>query len=504
MLSPQKVFLAGLEFNFTEKEVFMMFSSLYNSILSVKIVKQGRTKKQNKGFGFMEVGDPEEVKHMLGQVFFYLRGRRFLVKEHKEGDELDKEKEEFYKRRIFIKNVAVSVNNRKLWDFFSSMFELEDAYLIKTAKFGRRRSKKHKSGEKELQYGFVVLKNIQDVDKIIRRKKFMIDGCLAEVEKFDKKKHQILKKDKNKQKEKKLINKKKSPRISREQNSWPRDRPRNNNNNYPEKKFHYQPEKKGQRQDYYYKKKSTRKSNNQATENARSAFNPTTQDYYFQATTTRKNTRNRRNKNFNNNDYQTTTWVKKNPEKQALPRQSSEKNSLAEKNLYQEEQNQKKKFGSQGPQITTFSNQEISPLSQNYLEKNHQQIDQFFNPKIITNTGLPSKRKSLINYFSASEVLSGKVRFAPIQKWTHIESKYSFSSGGEEQEEEPLGDQNRPKVNKKSTEQDAAREDHLSNVPIHDTSPKRSILERIGMAEASQEAADRRTSQVVYNVRHLP
>ena len=196
-----KVFLAGLEFDFNEEEVFSLFTSLYNSIISVEIVKQGRGNKHNKGFGFMTLGDPIEVNHMLNQVFFYLRGRKFLVKEHKEGDELEQEKDMFYRRRLFIKNVAVSVDNQQLWEYFSRLVELEDAYLIKTSKFGERRrfqAQGKDKGKRKLQYGFLVLRNLADVSRILSKRYYCIDGFEAEVEKFDKKKHQITTKNKKK------------------------------------------------------------------------------------------------------------------------------------------------------------------------------------------------------------------------------------------------------------------------------------------------------------------
>ena len=177
-----KVFLAGIDFEFSEREIYNYFCSIYRSIEEVDIVKQRKKRVLNKGFGFMTLWDSKEMDDMLKRVFFYYKGRRFLVKEYKKDDRLQKEKDSFNKRRVFIRNVEGSVTNRQLYDYFASIVELEDAFLIRNNKLSP--NERRNQNQSRTQYGYLVVKHFQDVEFLLSEKFYLINNYYAKVEKF--------------------------------------------------------------------------------------------------------------------------------------------------------------------------------------------------------------------------------------------------------------------------------------------------------------------------------
>ena len=231
-----KVFLAGVAFDCPEQDLLDFFQRRYKSVKKIDLIKQRKNKQLNKGCGFMELEDPEEVADLLGKARFRLRGREFQVKKYKKGEELKKFKKDLNRRRLFIQNVDKGVDNGTLRGFFESFVDLEDAYLVKTEKFDRVRKKKEKrvageqggvgegfggskgvgcgpsegiNYEEKLQYGYLILKRAEDSDTVLCQGTFWIGGALAVVEKFDPGKHNKFRKqpsaEEDGQKDQKLV-----------------------------------------------------------------------------------------------------------------------------------------------------------------------------------------------------------------------------------------------------------------------------------------------------------
>ena len=482
MSSNYKVFLAGLEFDFTEKEVYSMFSAQYSSILRVDIVKQGNKKGRNKGFGFMILTDPEEVKHMLGQVFFYLRGRKFLVKEHKEGDALQKEKDEFYKRRIFIKNVAVSVNNKKLWDFFSSMVELEDAYLIKTAKFSSRRRFKGKEkgggSRKKLQYGFVVVKNLRDVDKIVAKRFFLIEGFRAEVQKFDKKKHQICANEKKRKKAKNQI------KIEKNSNflSEPKD-----------------PKKKESA------KRRQQKGPRPALEHADESGSPHTGSELSRIPIILKDPASESDElssDLVEGGWQEVAQRKvKNSLNHKFSNQKSQipqiKKNVELRNQSQKNRNRKKSTNSCYP----CQPDKHCSKYQNNNKQRHLEIQQRVAERRKCSTNLTSVQKELLNYFAYSEVATGDVRFAPLQHEERGKHQRDGCCMTKKLTQQKVKTYNRGVL-------EGQREQvHTSYLPIKDNSQRMTLKQRLGLDTRRGLSRDKNikiSPELVFNVLSLP
>ena len=162
-----RLFLAGLSFNFTEAQLYKFFKRSYKSLQRVILVDQKGDSGLNQGFGFADFSDPAEKAEVLRREFFVLDGRRFSAKPFKKGKQLQKFKNGVKNRRIFIHNVDWRVTNKQLMDFFGRLVQLEDAYLINRTEFDPSVSEKRK-------YGYLVLKREEDAQILFRRKSYLL------------------------------------------------------------------------------------------------------------------------------------------------------------------------------------------------------------------------------------------------------------------------------------------------------------------------------------------
>ena len=178
---PQKVFLAGLSLDFTSDVLLAYFRSRYRSIVSVDLVKpkkakNGPKKLNNKGSGFMQIGEPEEARAILARRNYSIGGRSFLVKEFKSGAELRKFKKNLAKRRIFLHNIGPEVANEDLRGFFGGFVDVEDAYII-NLKGGGAFSR--------FRYGYLILSDIGQVEAVLRTGRFRVCDSLVIAERYD-------------------------------------------------------------------------------------------------------------------------------------------------------------------------------------------------------------------------------------------------------------------------------------------------------------------------------
>ena len=185
-----KLFLTGLYSSFTDKEMLTFFKSSFKSIKKVDLVKQRKNKRFNQGCGFLELTDEEEVKTLLEQEYFFLRGRKFSVKPHRTGEELRKYKESLRKRRLFIHSVEKEITDIELKEYFQEVVPLEDAYLIRKGGKGR------KMEQNKLLYGYIILKKAEDVEMVLERRVFKLKNSNIIVMAYDKNKHERYKLDK--------------------------------------------------------------------------------------------------------------------------------------------------------------------------------------------------------------------------------------------------------------------------------------------------------------------
>ena len=180
-----KVFLVGIGYNFTDALVHNFFARRYQSILRVDLVKQKKRPKFCKGSGFIELTDPEDLRHILATEEFRIKGRAIMAKEYKKGSELETFKKNVEKRRLFVHGLDPVLTDSDLRNYFSEVVELENAYIIDNSKFEKRGGRKEEEGHLVPKYGFVTTKTVDGAEHLLRREHFQIGRFCARVEAFD-------------------------------------------------------------------------------------------------------------------------------------------------------------------------------------------------------------------------------------------------------------------------------------------------------------------------------
>ena len=183
-----KVFLAGLAFDFTKRELFNFFKSKYHSVISVEVVRQKKNKARNKGCGFMQLTNEDEFIAILSQRDYKIGNRGFLVKEYKKGNELRAFKHNLAQRRIFLHNIGRGITNQELRHFFKKIVSIEDAYIInpkKRSDYDPLKRRKGGLGVEDFRYGYLIVSKVEDVEWILEIGRFQIKGCRVIAQRYD-------------------------------------------------------------------------------------------------------------------------------------------------------------------------------------------------------------------------------------------------------------------------------------------------------------------------------
>lgn len=174
--SSKKIFLVGLSVDFTKREVINYLSSTFetkNFFLEMKIKRNSK----NVGWAVLHVKSRTLYEKILNKGSFELKGKSFFAKKYMDGNELQRFKEELHMRRIFVKGLPDSINDKEFREFFEVFGDLEDAYTIKDESCKERSSR-------SLGYGFLIFKRIEDALEIVKLNEIEIDGYLVKIEKY--------------------------------------------------------------------------------------------------------------------------------------------------------------------------------------------------------------------------------------------------------------------------------------------------------------------------------
>ena len=189
----QRIFLAGLVFDFTERDLMNFFAKTkgYKSITRVRLIRQKNKKHLNQGSGFIYLTSKREATRILDQKIFELRDRRFTALPYMTGQQLDKFKQDVHKRRLFIHSIALDVTNQDLRAFFGDILSIDDAYLIQKGQQQQAKgpAKDSSNRKKQLQYGYVIVSKAEDAWILLEQRVFKLKGSSMIVLPFDQKKH---------------------------------------------------------------------------------------------------------------------------------------------------------------------------------------------------------------------------------------------------------------------------------------------------------------------------
>lgn len=202
----KKVFLVGLSVDFTKREVIDYLTTTFstkNFFLEMKL----KNNKKNIGWAVLHVKSRSLLNSILDRGTFELRGKKFFAKKYMDREELHHFKKELNQRRLFVKGLSDSVTNERLKYFFERYGELEDAYVIRDNKFGKKRAT-------SLGYGFLIFSNAQDAEKLHGQKKVVIDGLRVKIEKYRSKEEKFEQETKNHHFEQGNFKKKKKKRSN--------------------------------------------------------------------------------------------------------------------------------------------------------------------------------------------------------------------------------------------------------------------------------------------------
>lgn len=166
---PTKLFIASLPTCVKKGELISFFSN-YGEIKRVELVTQSNSRK-GKGFAFVTFIKEEDAQAVLNQQIFF-KGRQLSIRKHLKGRELEKYRENFTNRRMFVGGVPLECEESELYSTFSHIGEIEKAYLIED-----------KQNQRVTKYGYVVFKTLESIEKALK-KKFKIRGVLVKCQKF--------------------------------------------------------------------------------------------------------------------------------------------------------------------------------------------------------------------------------------------------------------------------------------------------------------------------------
>lgn len=173
---PWKIFIGCIPGNSNSQEI----STLLNQFAIVLNVSLGigRNKFNEEyclGYGFGVCPTKKDVDILVQKSNSLLyRGRSISIREYKYGDNLESEKNNFNRKRLFFGGVAPGIPLSRVQEFFSQFGELENVYFA------------NKVDELSLRYGYLVFCRVEDATHLINNKEGLcLDGCSIRLEAFN-------------------------------------------------------------------------------------------------------------------------------------------------------------------------------------------------------------------------------------------------------------------------------------------------------------------------------
>lgn len=150
-----KVFVGGLPVR-VDREAIAEFFATYGTVLNCKLKKNQQTGR-SLGFAYLTVKEKAAYDRLLSEPVIF-QGRVIDVKPMWKKKELGDKLEEEKKKKIFVSNLPQDLTNSELMAYFSKFGQVANAFIIKDP---------DTEGYKD--YGYVVFKDLETIDRIINQ-----------------------------------------------------------------------------------------------------------------------------------------------------------------------------------------------------------------------------------------------------------------------------------------------------------------------------------------------
>lgn len=147
-----KVFLVGLNPKFKLPELLEYLKSQYSSVTSCTSKSSNKSGKIKTSIATVSLSSQKEASELLKKGFFVFRERKVHCKPYLTGFELQKFKNNVKRRRAFLHNISLRVDNQMLKRALEIYGEIEDAFVIK----------KESRGKVKKNIGYVIFKDVTD------------------------------------------------------------------------------------------------------------------------------------------------------------------------------------------------------------------------------------------------------------------------------------------------------------------------------------------------------
>jgi RNA recognition motif-containing protein len=147
-----KLFVGGLPVR-VDKDLIVAFFSTYGTVLSCKLKKNQQTGR-SLGFAYLNVKEKEACDRLLTEAVEF-QGRIIEVKPVWKKKELGDKLEEEKRKKLFVSNLPLELNNEDLVSYFSGFGNVQNAFIIKDPDTNRNKN-----------YGYVIFKEVEDLEQV--------------------------------------------------------------------------------------------------------------------------------------------------------------------------------------------------------------------------------------------------------------------------------------------------------------------------------------------------
>lgn len=129
-----KAFVIGLSQKTSKQIIFEFFSKRFPSLKKVEMLKKNKKTGKIKGYGFLILSSKEEFERLISLKTFQVLDRVLFVKPYYKGEELRKFKESVEKKRIYIQEIPLELDDDQLLEALEVFGKVEDAFIARDVK----------------------------------------------------------------------------------------------------------------------------------------------------------------------------------------------------------------------------------------------------------------------------------------------------------------------------------------------------------------------------------
>ena len=204
-----KVFISGLSNEMNKVGLISYFKSIYASTINFIVKKRGSsTNEKISGFGFLIMGSFADAQDTLERKLFYYKRRYLRAEPYLRDRSLEKHKEDFENKRIFIGRVPKKMNSMGLWRVLEEeVGPVDNAYVVTNTK---KEKNKHKG------FGYAIFASPDIAKRALILEEIFVEefGISLKLEKPKRKKKREGYQKNKKIKVQKKINKIEKPKIN--------------------------------------------------------------------------------------------------------------------------------------------------------------------------------------------------------------------------------------------------------------------------------------------------